>query len=95
MNKYELLYIIDASVGDEARNALIEKFVKFVKDNGGVVEAEPMKLGVKKFAYPIDYKTEGFYCLMAFESNPEVPNKLTALMKITDGIVRTMVEKKN
>ncbi|MBO4569808.1 MAG: 30S ribosomal protein S6 [Clostridia bacterium] len=94
MNKYELLYIIDASVSDEARNALIEKFVKFVKDNGGVVEKEPEKFGVKKYAYPINDKNEGYYCLMSFESNPEVPNKLTALMKITDGIVRTMIEKK-
>lgn len=95
MNKYELLYIIDASVGDEPRNALIEKFAKFVQDNGGVLNGEPMKIGVKKFAYPINDKNEGYYCLMTFESTPDLPNKLTALMKITDGIVRTMIEKKN
>ena len=94
MNKYELLYIIDATVGDDERNALIEKFVKFVESNGGKA-SEPQKLGVKKFAYPIDYKSEGYYCLMEFESDPSVPNKLTALMKITNGIVRTMIEKKN
>jgi len=94
MSKYEMLYIISAKVSDEARNALVEKFVKFVNDNGGKVEAEPQKLGVKKFAYPIDYQNEGYYVLMTFESAPSVPNKLAALMKITDGIVRTMIEKK-
>ena len=93
MNKYELLYIIDASVSDEAREALIAKFAKFVADNGGKAE-EPQKLGVKKLAYPINYKQEGYYCLMNFESEPSVPNKLAALMKITDGIVRTMIEKR-
>ncbi len=94
MNKYELLYIIDASVSDEARAALAEKFAKFVRDNGGECE-DPQMLGLKKFAYAIDYKNEGFYVLMNFKSAPEVPNKLTALMKITDGIVRAMVDKKD
>ena len=93
MNKYELLYIIDASVSDEAREALVEKFVKFVNDNGGKAE-EPKKLGVQKLAYPINNKTEGHYVLMNFESDASVPSKLSALMKITDGIVRSLIEKR-
>lgn len=93
MNKYELLYIIDSSVTDEARNGLVEKFVKFVNDNGGVAQ-EPQKLGMKKFQYPINYKNEGFYVLMNFEADSTLPSKLTNIMKITDGIVRTMIEKK-
>ena len=93
MNKYELLYIIDSSVSEGARNSLVEKFVKFVNDNGGTAQ-EAQKLGMKKFQYPINYKNEGFYVLMNFEADPALPNKLTGLMKITDGIVRTMIEKK-
>ena len=93
MNKYEMLYIIDSSVSEEARNTLIEKFANFVRDNGGVAE-EPQKLGMKKFQYPINYKNEGFYCLMNFQADSALPNKLTSLMKITDGIVRTMIEKR-
>ena len=93
MNKYELLYIIDATISEEAREALIAKFAKFVADNGGKAE-EPQKLGVKKLAYAINDKQEGYYCLMNFESGPNLPNKLAALMKITDGVVRTMIEKR-
>lgn len=93
MNKYELLYIVDSSVTDEARNALVEKFEKFVNDNGGKA-SEPQKLGMKKFQYPINYKNEGFYVLMNFEADPALPSKLSSLMKITDGIVRLMIEKK-
>ena len=93
MNKYELLYIVEASVSDEAREALIEKFVKFVSDNGGKAE-EPKKLGVQKLAYPIANKTEGYYVLMNFESEAGLPGKLSALMKITDGVVRSMIEKR-
>ena len=59
MNKYELMYIISATATEEQRDALIEKYKSFVESKGGVV-AGVDKLGMKKFAYAINFKTEGF-----------------------------------
>ena len=67
MTKYEMLYIIDASLADEAKEAIIKKFESLVTDNGGVVE-QIDRWGVKKLQYPINYKTEGYYVLMNFEA---------------------------
>jgi small subunit ribosomal protein S6 len=64
MKNYELMFIIDATVCDEKREQLIEKFKALVESNNGKVVNEE-KIGVKKFAYPINYKTEGYYVLMA------------------------------
>ena len=69
MNKYELLYIISADASEEAREGLIEKFKAYVEDRKGVVEGID-RWGMKKFAYPINFKNEGFYVLMNFSAEP-------------------------
>ena len=38
MTKYEMLYILDASLTDEAKDALIAKVEDLVNKNGGVIE---------------------------------------------------------
>ena len=35
MNKYELVYIIDTAVEEEARKGLVEKFNNLITNNGG------------------------------------------------------------
>ena len=93
MNKYEVLYILESKLEDAAREAEIEKFSKLVTDGGGVVEnvVKTAPWGLKKFAYPIDYKKDGFYVLMAFTSAPDFPAELERRMKIADHVVRYKV----
>lgn len=93
MNKYELMYIISASATEEQREALIEKYKAFVEAKGGVVSGID-KLGMKRFAYKIDFKTEGFYVLMNFEANAEVIKEMNNSMNIADLVVRQMFVRK-
>lgn len=93
MNKYEILYIIDNSIDDEKKNALVERFSELVKSLGGEVDGVD-KWGVKKFAYPIDYKTEGYYVLMNFTAEATSPLEIERQMKITDSIIRQMIIRK-
>ena len=90
MKNYELMYIIDTTVAEEKREQLIEKFKTLVESNNGKVVSEE-KMGVKKFAYPINYKTEGYYVLLNFEAEATVPALIKEQMLITDGIVRHMI----
>ena len=91
--KYELLYIISQDATDEQKEALINRFSKMVEDKGGnIISLE--KLGMKKFAYPINFKSEGYYVLMTFESKPEVVDEMNKLMNITEHIVRQMFVRK-
>jgi len=62
---------------------LIKQFAKMA---GGDTKVE--KMGMRKFATPINYKTQGFYVLLNFVAEPDVPNKMRNLMNITDGIIR-------
>lgn len=93
MNKYELMYIIDASASDEQREAFIEKVQNMVVKAGGTIETLD-KIGLKKFAYPINFKNEGFYVLMNFQSEPNLPNEMESQMKIMDFFVRSLIIKK-
>ena len=93
MNKYELLFIIASDASEEKREQLIAKFKALIEEKGGVI-AGVDKWGMKKFAYPINFKNEGYYVLVNFESNPEIVDGISKLMNITDGIVRHMFVKK-
>lgn len=93
MNKYEALYILNASLDDTAKDALIERFKSVVEGEGGSVESVD-KWGVKKLAYEIAFKSEGYYVLMTFEAKPETPAELERQMRITDDVMRFIVVKK-
>ena len=90
--KYEMLYLIDSSVAEEARDALIAKFEELVKTLGGKVVSTD-KWGVKKTAYPINYKSDAFYVLMTFEAEGSAIKELDRVAGITDGILRRMISK--
>ena len=92
MNKYEMLYILDTAMQDEQREAIIAKFEAVVKNNGGAVESID-KWGVKKLAYPIDYKAEGYYVLMTFECAPSLIKELKRVVGISEGVLRRLVTK--
>ena len=92
MTKYEMLYILDASLSDEAKDGIIKKIEDLVTENGGVIEKTD-RWGVKKLQYPINYKSEGFYVLTTFEAEKAFVEELKRVIGITDGIIRRMITK--
>ena len=92
MRKYEMLYILSTEIAEEERDAIISKFEKVVLDNGGTVEKID-KWGAKKLVYPINYKTEGYYVLMTFESDTTLVAELKRVAGITDGGMRRLITK--
>ena len=90
MNKYELVYIIDTAVDDEARKALIDRFNGIITNAGGTVD-KVEEWGKRRLAYAIDYKTEGYYVLVNFKSATDFPSELERIFNITDNILRSLV----
>jgi small subunit ribosomal protein S6 len=88
-----MLYILDASLADEAKEALIKKFEDLVVENGGAIEKTD-RWGLKKLQYPINYKTEGYYVLMTFEAEKTLVVELKRIIGITDGVIRRLITKK-
>ena len=92
INKYETIFVLDCTLEEEKINALSEKFQKLIADNGTVESVDVW--GKRKLAYPIDFKTEGYYVLVNFASNPEFPKELERIYGITDGVMRTITIRK-
>ena len=90
MNSYELVYIIPSQSTDEEKEAQIALVNSMIEKDGGKIESVE-RLGNKKLAYEIDKKREGYYVLVNFTADAKVPNKLGALLSITNGIMRYIV----
>lgn len=89
MKKYELLYIISATVPEAEREKVINKFQKYVEDRKGKIISID-KWGMKKLAYPIKFQDEGFYVLMTFECDPLIIQDMEKAMNIYEPVVRKM-----
>ena len=89
MVKYEVMYIIDG----DTEESKIEELISMVSSiiNGGGKEVKTDKWGMKRFAYPINYKNEGYYVLTSFEAEPDFPKELDRRLKIEEKIIRRMI----
>lgn len=87
---YEVVYILDPALGEEAIAAMIEKFKTLVESQQGTV-AEVDDWGKRRLAYPINDLNEGHYVLMTFTSAPDLPAEMDRVMKITEGVMRSMI----
>jgi len=89
MNKYETLYILNAELDEESRVSYMERFKKIIETSGEIDTID--EWGIRKLAYPINKKNEGYYVLMHFKATPEVINELTRVFKITEDVMRHLI----
>ena len=92
INKYETIFVIDASLEEEKIQALVEKFKSLISDAGEIESVD--EWGKRRLAYPINDLTEGYYVLIQFSAKPDFPPELERIYRITDGILRDIVIKK-
>ena len=94
MKTYEMLYILDAALSDEAKDAFAKKFEDIVTaSNGKVVSTD--KWGVKKLAYPIKYKHDGYYVLLTFEADGSAVKELDRVAGLSAEVLRRVITVKN
>ena len=85
---YETLFAVSGNLAEDDAKAVIEKFVNLINDNASDVDVN--EWGKRRFAYPINYVTEGYYVLLNFKSEPSFPHELTRVFGITEGVIRNM-----
>lgn len=90
MKKYEVMYIINASVEDDKRASVVETVANIITTNGGKVNKTD-EWGMRDFAYRIDDMTKGYYVVVAFEADNACVKELDRLMGINASIVRFMI----
>ena len=88
MSKYEAVVVFSVKNGDDV-SALVEKFKAMIEENGTLETIN--EWGKRKLAYAIEDETEGYYVLFDYTSKPEFPAELDRVLKITDGILRSLI----
>ena len=92
MNKYEMMFIVKATMESENVKATAESIKKLVTDlKGNVVEYK--ELGEKKLAYTIKKELNGYYFLMQFEANKEVEAELNRKAGLDENVLRHLIIK--
>ena len=86
---YEVVYILDPAMSEEATAALVAKFKTMAEAHGTVKEVD--EWGKRRLAYPINDLNEGYYVLMSFDSDAAFPNELARVLRITDVVMRSQV----
>ena len=92
INKYETIFIVDATLAEEQIQGVVEKFKSLIADAGEIESVD--EWGKRRLAYPINDVNEGYYVLVNFSSKPDFPQELERIYNITDGILRSIVIKK-
>ena len=85
MTNYEVMFIIDPALEDDIKDATVETA------KVGKVDV----WGMRKLAYPIQKKNEGYYVVIEFKANPTLPKELDRRMRISDNIIRHLIINKD
>ena len=93
MTNYEVMFIIDPTLEDAVKESTVEAVKGIIAAQGEVGEVDVW--GMRKLAYPIDKKEEGYYAVVEFKGNPTLPKELDRRLKISDNIIRHIIVNKD
>lgn len=93
MTKYEIMFIVKATISEDEQKKYVEEVQKLVKDNKGKV-VEFKEMGRKKLAYPINKEVSGFYYLMNVEASAEAIKEFDRKLRINENTIRHLILKK-
>lgn len=89
MNNYELTLILDSQLPEDQINSRVQKLTALLGSRGAeVVHVE--RWGMRKLAYEIQKRQQGFYTLIQFRSNGDPLRELDQACRLDEGIIRHM-----
>ena len=88
MRPYEMMIILEADLEDHSAELDGIKEV-ITKLDGEVSKVETW--GKRRFAYPIEKRTEGYYALLKFNLEPSQQKELKRVLSLRQSVVRELV----
>ena len=87
MRSYEALVIVDAGLEEGDIQKAVDRFSTVVTERGGEV-TNVDRWGIRRFAYEIAHKHEGYYFLTNFQAPEDAVADLERTLRISDEFVR-------
>ncbi len=92
MGKYEIMYILTATLDDEARKNEISKLQKILEGQK-IAVTDTKEWGLRDFAYPINKQTKGYYVILTVNGNSEGLGEFDRLVKLDNAVLRHLIIK--
>ena len=89
MTNYEVMIVIEPTLEEAKKEAVIEKVKAVIEADGEIAKVDLW--GMRKLAYPINKKNEGYYVVIEFKASPELPKELDRRMRISDNDNRHII----
>ncbi len=90
MKKYEIMYILNSVLEEQARKDEIAKIQGVLEANGCKVTAT-QELGMKDFATPIKKQLKGFYVVLKVNGEIEGLNEFSRQAKLDQNVLRFLI----
>ena len=90
---YESILVVSMNLGEEGINNTVAKFKDLIEKHATLEAVD--EWGKRRLAYPINYQNEGYYVLFTFTATAEFPAELDRVYKITDGVLRSLIVRKD
>lgn len=89
MRDYELLFVLDPTLDEEQKSAIIETVKTVINAGGEAGEADVW--GERRLAYNINKKSTGYYVVMPFKADAELPKELDRRLRINENVMRHII----
>ncbi len=93
MYDYESVLVVSAKLGEEGAQKVVDYFKGVIERHATLNSIDDW--GKRTLAYEIKKETEGYYVLYNFTSDADFPAELDRRYKITDGVLRSLIIKKD
>jgi small subunit ribosomal protein S6 len=87
---YEVVYIFDTQLAEEAVSEKLDRFHELVTKDGGEITATD-HWGRRQLAFPIAKQTAGNYVVVQFRSGMEALPEFERLLKLDQGLLRYLL----
>jgi small subunit ribosomal protein S6 len=90
MRTYELMTIHRPALDEDVFRTSVTEMESFLEGAGATVTSTDV-WGKRRFAYEIDHLTEGYYTVIAFESDADTVDGLDRMLSLSDDVLRHKV----
>ncbi len=92
MKKYEIMFIVVSTLGEEELESTVQNFKDIITKNEGII-TNFEKMGKRELAYEIKKHKSGYYYLLNIEAKDEAINEFDRLARINKNIIRYLIIK--
>ena len=90
MNRiYEEMFIIRPDATEEEITPIVDQLKHTVTSAGGTIDKEE-RWGVRKLAYRVEKRNEGYYVLMQFTAGPQTVKEVEPRLRVNDAVLKYM-----